>query len=99
MEGHHAIMTDGHGGAARILKPAAIVCAASPALTGAVPARTKCLQFLRNNDNSNNSGHQPGLRLPEVDTVQSPIPPPPYRLRQRGGPRYSKDTGLGGQRV
>lgn len=38
-------------GAARSLQPAALVCAGSPAPAGAVPARTKCLQFLRNNDN------------------------------------------------
>lgn len=50
LEGHHAMVTDGLGGAARSLKPAAIVCVVSPALAGAVPAGTECLQFLRNNN-------------------------------------------------
>lgn len=39
LEGHHAIMTDGHGGAARSLRPAAIVYVVSPAPRRRCPSR------------------------------------------------------------
>lgn len=53
--GHHAIVTDGHGGlpGAVSLGP---LYALSLALAGAVLGRTKCLQFLSNNDNTSDSG-------------------------------------------
>lgn len=72
------MLTDGHGGAARSLKLAIIVCALCPhpPLTGAVPAGTKCLQFLRNNDNTSNGTCYVGSKLPGVGTIHSPVPRP-----------------------
>lgn len=74
------MLTDGHGGAARSLKLAIIVCALCPhpPLTGAVSAGTKCLQFLRNNDNTSNGtcyvGSVSSGLAPKIALFPSPTP-------------------------
>lgn len=75
LEGHRAMVTDGHGGAARSLEPAAIV---SPEPSPEpVPPQPGLNAFSSSDAGSASDGRCcVGPRLPEVGTIRSPTPNP-----------------------
>lgn len=66
-------------------------------LAGAVPARTKCHQFLRNNNYTNNRVWG-WSRAPGVDPLRSPASPPPTDLDKEAARLTEKTRALGSAR-
>lgn len=75
LEGHHAMVTDGHGGAARSLEPAANVCH-EPSPSPALPQPGLNAFSSLDAGSTSNGRCCVGPRLPEVGTIQSPTPTP-----------------------